>query len=115
MKTSGRSIWVSLTRYSSGWPVSRSMAPSRVYRVPIPMAVRPRPIMAPAVMIAPQSARMVSSPVGGWWSEAEAFEEPHPAGADQDDPGEDHEQPAAPAPGPRPVRPGRPHLAEEAP
>src|SRR5687767_2454430 len=106
--TSGRSICDRRTRY--GWP-SPVWDWSIAYRVPIPRAVSPSPIAAPAAMIAPHSARMLSPPEVG--ESRSLADHPEPAGTHEDDPGEDDEQAAAPAPGPRPVRPGRPHPAEE--
>src|SRR5579884_2240109 len=84
----------------------------------MPMAVRPRPIRAPAVMMAPHSARMSDScrvsaegelvprPLPGPRLVVEhAPEKLHAAGADQNHPGDDDEQAAAAARRPGAVRP----------
>src|SRR5262245_30596650 len=64
----------------------------------MPMAVRPRPIRAPAVMMAPHNARMTNPPE----LEAERIlEEAQEAAADQQDPGQDDQHAAAAA-----ARPG---------
>src|SRR5688572_16389301 len=78
----------------------------------MPCAVRPSPISAAAVMIAPQSDRMtrpsrLSGPAGRWLDP----EETEGTAAHQQDAGQDDQQAAAAAARPRPVRPARPHAA----
>src|SRR4051794_24556903 len=114
LKTSGRSIQLIFTRIGlgssspAGLPDSRPpwadrwKAGSLLYRWPIPRAVSPSPIRAPAVMIAPQSARM-SVPLRCVVDGRSHVEHPQPAPADQEDAGQDDEQAATPAAGPDPV------------
>src|SRR6478672_8976813 len=104
MNTSGRSM---RDRWISGGSPSSVRNRSWEYRVPIPRAVRPSPITAPAVMIAPHSARIPDPP--GSASEAE---HPHAAGQNQQYPGGDHDAAAAPASGPGAVLPARTQAAE---
>src|SRR5262249_14086653 len=75
------------------------------------IAVRPRPSMAPAAMIAPQSARIA-------WSLLSEANRSQAAGEDEQYPRDDHQQAAATAPRPRAVgspRVGPATAAEQAP
>src|SRR5262249_32860534 len=73
------------------------------------MAVRPSPRRAPAVMIAPQSARMVFlSRLSAMGKTCSLAEHPHQTAADQQDAGQDDQQAAAAARRPRAVRAARP-------
>src|SRR5262245_23953740 len=77
----------------------------------MPIAVRPRPSMAPAAMIAPQSARIA-------WSLLSEANRSQAAGEDEQYPRNDHQQAAATAPRPRAAgspRVGPATAAEQAP
>src|SRR5947209_33110 len=65
--------------------------------MPSPRLVRPRPIRAPAVIIAPMSARMVGPP-------GLVADRSETAGEHQDNAGDDHQEAAAAAAAPRAVR-----------
>src|ERR1051326_6982759 len=73
--------------------------------MPTPTQARPRPINAPALMMAPHRARMAVS--------FSVVEHPQSAGADQNHPRQDHQQTAAAAARPGAVRSARAHAVEE--
>src|SRR5688572_8308106 len=108
MKMSGRSIWDRRTRTVFPWSVNGR---SIWYRVPIPRAVSPSPMNAPAAMIAPQSARIERPPVkrtpAGLHPE-HALDDGQESAADEQDDGQDHDDGPAPAPRPGAERPAGP-------
>src|SRR3954466_16342333 len=80
----------------------------------MPSAVRPSPISAAAVMIAPHSARMTTRPLASGPAGRLDPEIIEGTAAHQQDAGQEDQQAAAAAARPRPVRPARPHAAAAA-